>query len=76
MPIGRPWTLRGAPLFWPSHKTMSIGLLDRCGAAIRIPMSHGAMAQRFDANTYPLGPGLRLLEASAGTGRAILFSGD
>ena len=38
MPIGRPWTLRGAPLYWPSHKTMSIGLLDRCGDAIRIPM--------------------------------------
>ena len=24
-----------------------------------------SMAQRFDANTYPLGPGVRLLEARA-----------
>ena len=37
-------------------------------------MSHGAMAQRFDANTYPLGPGLRLLEASAGTGKTFALA--
>ena len=32
------------------------------------------MAQRFDANTYPLEPGLRLLEASAGTGKTFALA--
>ncbi len=32
------------------------------------------MAQRFDANTYPLGPGVRLLEASAGTGKTFALA--
>ena len=30
-----------------------------------------SMAQRFDSNTYPLDPGVRLLEASAGTGKPL-----
>ena len=33
-----------------------------------------SMAQRFDANTYPLGPGVRLLEASAGTGKTFALA--
>ena len=32
------------------------------------------MVQRFDANTYPLDPGLRLLEASAGTGKTFALA--
>ena len=32
-----------------------------------------SMAQRFDANTYP-GPGVRLLEASAGTGKTFALA--
>ena len=32
------------------------------------------MAQRFDANTYPLVPGVRLLEASAGTGKTFALA--
>ena len=32
------------------------------------------MAQRFDANTYPIGPGVRLLEASAGTGKTFALA--
>ena len=32
------------------------------------------MAERFDANTYPLGPGRRLLEASAGTGKTFALA--
>ena len=32
------------------------------------------MAKRFDANTYPLEPGLRLLEASAGTGKTFALA--
>ena len=32
------------------------------------------MAERFDANTYPLEPGLRLLEASAGTGKTFALA--
>ena len=32
------------------------------------------MAQRFDANTYPLDPGVRLLEASAGTGKTFALA--
>ena len=28
----------------------------------------------FKANTYPLGPGLRLLEASAGTGKTFALA--
>ena len=33
-----------------------------------------SMAQRFDANTYPLDPGVRLLEASAGTGKTFALA--
>ena len=33
-----------------------------------------SMAQRFDANNYPLGPGVRLLEASAGTGKTFALA--
>ena len=32
------------------------------------------MAERFDANSYPLDPGLRLLEASAGTGKTFALA--
>jgi len=32
------------------------------------------MAQRFDANTYPLDNGVRLLEASAGTGKTFALA--
>ena len=32
------------------------------------------MAERFDANSYPLGPGRRLLEASAGTGKTFALA--
>ena len=32
------------------------------------------MAQRFDANTYPLDEGVRLLEASAGTGKTFALA--
>ena len=32
------------------------------------------MAQRFDANSYPLSPGVRLLEASAGTGKTFALA--
>ncbi|MGB1416529.1 MAG: UvrD-helicase domain-containing protein [Synechococcus sp.] len=32
------------------------------------------MAERFDANAYPLEPGLRLLEASAGTGKTFALA--
>ena len=32
------------------------------------------MAQRFDANTYPLDAGVRLLEASAGTGKTFALA--
>ncbi len=32
------------------------------------------MAERFNANTYPLGPGIRLLEASAGTGKTFALA--
>ena len=32
------------------------------------------MAERFDANTYPLEPGIRLLEASAGTGKTFALA--
>lgn len=32
------------------------------------------MAQRFDPNTYPLTGGLRLLEASAGTGKTFALA--
>ena len=32
------------------------------------------MAERFDANRYPLDPGLRLLEASAGTGKTFALA--
>ena len=32
------------------------------------------MTQRFDANTHPLDPGLRLLEASAGTGKTFALA--
>ena len=37
-------------------------------------MSLPGMVQRFDANTYPLDPGLRLLEASAGTGKTFALA--
>ncbi len=33
-----------------------------------------SMAQRFEANSYPLGPGVRLLEASAGTGKTFALA--
>ena len=32
------------------------------------------MAERFNANTYPLEPGIRLLEASAGTGKTFALA--
>jgi exodeoxyribonuclease V beta subunit len=32
------------------------------------------MAERFDVNTYPLEPGIRLLEASAGTGKTFALA--
>ena len=37
-------------------------------------MSLPGMVQRFDANTYPLDSGLRLLEASAGTGKTFALA--
>ena len=33
-----------------------------------------APEQRFEANTFPLEPGLRLLEASAGTGKTFALA--
>ena len=37
-------------------------------------MSLPGMVQRFEANSYPLVPGLRLLEASAGTGKTFALA--
>ena len=37
-------------------------------------MSLPGMVQRFEANSYPLDPGLRLLEASAGTGKTFALA--
>ena len=37
-------------------------------------MATASSTRRFEANTYPLTPGIRLLEASAGTGKTFALA--
>ncbi len=37
-------------------------------------MATASSKRRFEANTYPLTPGIRLLEASAGTGKTFALA--